>query len=67
MLLRETLESALATPGGPGAAGDELVRRHRPAWKAGIASHALVLTGVRRCGKSTLQGQMRRGKKGGLP
>ena len=28
------------------------------------AAHALVLTGVRGCGKSTLQGQIRRGRKG---
>ena len=48
MLLRETLESVLATPGGVEAAGDELTRRFQPAWKAAMASHALVLTGIRR-------------------
>jgi predicted AAA+ superfamily ATPase len=41
------------------------LRRHfRPDWKASGSAHALVLTGVRRCGKSTLQGQIRRGVKG---
>ena len=64
MLLRETLRSVLATPGGVDAADHEVTRHFQPAWKAGAASHALVLTGVRRCGKSTLQGQVRRGIKG---
>lgn len=39
-------------------------RHFQPAWKPAMASHALALTGVRRCGKSTLQGQVRRGLKG---
>ena len=64
MLLRETLRSVLATPGGLAAADREVTRHFQPAWKAGAASHALVLTGVRRCGKSTLQGQVRRGIRG---
>ena len=64
MLLRETLRSVLAAPGGVEAADHEVTRHFQPAWKAGAASHALVLTGVRRCGKSTLQGQVRRGIKG---
>ena len=64
MLLRETLRSVLATPGGLDTADHEVTRHFQPAWKAGAASHALVLTGVRRCGKSTLQGQVRRGIKG---
>jgi predicted AAA+ superfamily ATPase len=61
MLLRETLESVVAAPGGVKATADELSRRHHPSWGADLVSHALVLTGVRRCGKSTLQAQIRRG------
>lgn len=64
MLLRETLQSVLAVPDGAAAAEHEVVRHFQPSWKAGTASHALVLTGVRRCGKSTLQGQIRRRIKG---
>jgi predicted AAA+ superfamily ATPase len=64
MLLRETLRSVLAAPGGIEAADDEVTRRFRPAWKTGLLSHALVLTGIRRSGKSTLQGQIRRGLRG---
>jgi hypothetical protein len=42
------------------------LRRHRqPVWeRSQQQSHALLLTGVRRCGKSTLQGQIRRAVKG---
>jgi hypothetical protein len=42
------------------------LRRHRqPVWeRSQQQSHALVLTGVRRCGKSTLQGQIRQTVKG---
>lgn len=64
MLLRETLLSVLATPAASLAAQDEVRRHFQPGWKASASSHALVLTGVRRCGKSTLQGQIRRGAKG---
>lgn len=64
MLLRETLQAVMAKPGGMGVADHEVVRHFQPAWKAAMASHALALTGVRRCGKSTLQGQIRRGIKG---
>lgn len=64
MLLRETLASVLTTPAAVGASARELPRHFRPDWNAGSAAHALVLTGVRRCGKSTLQGQIRRGIKG---
>jgi predicted AAA+ superfamily ATPase len=35
-------------------------RLDRPAWPKGLSSHVLVLTGVRRSGKSTLQRQIRR-------
>ena len=43
---------------------DEVIRHFQPEWKKAMASHALALTGVRRCGKSTLQGQVKRGIKG---
>jgi hypothetical protein len=61
MLLRDTLRSVLASPGALEAADDEVRRLSRPAWPKGLPSHALVLTGVRRAGKSTLQRQIRRG------
>lgn len=64
MLLRETLTSALSTPTAVAAPARELRRHFRPDWKTSRSAHALVLTGVRRCGKSTLQGQIRRGVKG---
>jgi|694.fasta_scaffold40809_10 predicted AAA+ superfamily ATPase len=64
MLLRETLASALSPPTAVAAPARELRRHFRPDWKASGSAHALVLTGVRRCGKSTLQGQIRRGVKG---
>jgi hypothetical protein len=63
MLLRETLVSVLATPTVTRAPENEVPRlvltslRHP-------ADHALVLTGVRRCGKSTLQQQLRRRERG---
>lgn len=64
MLLRETLETVLAGPALPLRVEDEVTRHFQPAWKPAMASHALTLTGVRRCGKSTLQGQVQRGLKG---
>ena len=64
MLLRETLETVLSTPAQTMSGDDEVIRRFQPEWKPAMASHALALTGVRRCGKSTLQGQVRRGIKG---
>jgi len=64
MLLRETLTSVLSPPTAVAAPARELRRHFRPDWKASGSAHALVLTGVRRCGKSTLQGQIRRGVKG---
>jgi predicted AAA+ superfamily ATPase len=64
MLLRETLTSALSPPTAVAAPARELRRHFRPDWKTSGSAHALVLTGVRRCGKSTLQGQIRRGVKG---
>lgn len=64
MLLRETLSTVLIAPGPTLADTDEVWRHFQPDWKSSASSHALVLTGVRRCGKSTLQGQIRRGFKG---
>ena len=64
MLLRETLTSVLSPPTAVAAPARELRRHFRPDWKTSGSAHALVLTGVRRCGKSTLQGQIRRGVKG---
>jgi len=64
MLLRETLQAVLATPSAGEVAHHEVTRLFQPTWKVEAASHALVLTGVRRCGKSTLQGQFRRGIEG---
>jgi predicted AAA+ superfamily ATPase len=60
MLLRETLSAALVSPVVPPIAKPEVARHFRPSWKTGPGTHALVLTGVRRCGKSTLQDQLRR-------
>jgi len=64
MLLRETLASVLVSPTAVRAPDRELPRHVRPDWSPRGSAHALVLTGVRRCGKSTLQGQIRRGLKG---
>jgi predicted AAA+ superfamily ATPase len=47
-------------PGASPPVSDEVRRLDRPAWPRGVASHALVLTGIRRSGKSTLQQQIRR-------
>lgn len=65
MLLRETLLSVLQQPAVPPAPAGELRRHRQPVWeRSQQQSHALVLTGVRRCGKSTLQGQIRQRVKG---
>jgi uncharacterized protein len=65
MLLRETLLSVLQQPTVFPAPADELQRHQQPIWeRSQQRSHALVLTGVRRCGKSTLQGQIRQKVKG---
>lgn len=61
MLLRETLEAVLSNPAPTPGMDDEVIRHFQPGWKPAVASHALALTGVRRCGKSTLQTQVQRG------
>lgn len=58
MLLRDTLASVIAQPFVLSGPVGEVARHRRPAWH-NPESHALVLTGVRRCGKSTLQRQIR--------
>lgn len=63
MLLRETVAGVLAAPAVAGAPVPEVPRRllrslRRP------AGHALVLTGMRRCGKRTLQQQLRGRERG---
>ncbi len=65
MLLRETLLAVLDQPAVPPAVAGELQRHRQPTWnRSQQQSHALVLTGVRRCGKSTLLGQIRQMVKG---
>lgn len=63
MLLRETLAGVLAAPAAARPPASEVSRAVLAAlrWPAG---HALVLTGVRRCGKSTLLQQLRRRERG---
>ena len=58
MLLRNTLVSVLAAPPA-GLPADEVPRRLQETLPS-PTGHALVLAGVRRCGKSTLQQQIRR-------
>ena len=59
MLLRDTILSVLAAPAFLQGPPHEVLRHRQPGWPAGMSSHALILTGVRRCGKSTLQHQIR--------
>ena len=63
MLLRETLVTVLASPAVASAPGTEVPRLVLDSLRR-AAGHALVLTGVRRCGKSTLQHQLRRRARG---
>jgi uncharacterized protein len=63
MLLSDTLISIMAQPFALLHPDGEVARHHRPVWH-NQESHALVLTGVRRCGKSTLQSQIRDGHGG---
>lgn len=65
MLLRETLLAVLDQPTALLSPEGEVRRHRQPTWtRSQQQSHALVLTGVRRCGKSTLQGQIRQTVKG---
>ena len=63
MLLRETLVTVLAASAAAAVSTAEVPRRVLNSMRR-AASHALVLTGVRRCGKSTLQQQLRRRERG---
>jgi predicted AAA+ superfamily ATPase len=59
VLLRETIAACLASQPPYLVPQREVQRIIQPTWPGDSASHALVLTGVRRCGKSTLQRQIR--------
>jgi len=63
MLLRDTLVTVLAPATPAGAQPAEVPRLVLQALRR-AAGHALVLTGVRRCGKRTLQQQLRRRERG---
>jgi uncharacterized protein len=63
MLLRETLVAVLGAAAPAGGRPDEVPRRVLKSLRR-VAGHALMLTGVRRCGKSTLQQQLRRRERG---
>jgi len=63
VLLRETLVTALASPSVVSPLPTEVPRRVVQSLQR-VAGHALVLTGVRRCGKSTLQQQLCRKTRG---
>lgn len=58
------METVLSNSATTLSVKDEVPRRFQPEWKPAMASHALVLTGVRRCDKSTMQAQVRRGIRG---
>jgi len=65
MLIRETLVSVLDQPANSPAPEPEVQHHQQPAWeRSQQQSHALILTGVRRCGKSTLQSHIRQSVKG---
>jgi uncharacterized protein len=63
MLLRETITTVLATPAVAGLLPVEVPRLVLKSLRRS-PGQALVLTGVRRCGKSTLQQQVRRRQRG---
>ncbi len=63
MLLRETVVTVLGIPAVSGPPLVEVPRRVLTSLRRS-AGHALVLTGVRRCGKSTLQQQLCRRERG---
>lgn len=66
MLLRNTLIEVLRDQRPPVAAGPEIVRSVTRRLPTRNTQHALVLTGVRRCGKSVLQAQLLRTHPGAL-
>ncbi|HRI15410.1 MAG TPA: AAA family ATPase [Verrucomicrobiota bacterium] len=63
MLLRETLVTVLGASAPAVSPPTEVPRLVMKSLKR-PSGHALVLTGVRRCGKSTLQQQLRRRERG---
>jgi predicted AAA+ superfamily ATPase len=62
MILRETLQKILSSQTAPAAPANEVPRQLAPEL-ALRREMALVLTGIRRCGKSTLQSQLMRQSK----
>ena len=66
MILRETLFEVLRDQRPPVAPGLEVTRAVARRLPAGNSQHVLVLTGVRRCGKSILQAQLMRTHTGAL-
>ena len=66
MILRNTLLEVLKDQRPPAAPAHEIGRALIQRLPAPSAQHALVLTGVRRCGKSILQAQLRRTTPGAL-
>ena len=66
MILRNTLIEVLRDQRPPVAVGPEIARSVTRRLPTGNTQHALVLTGVRRCGKSVLQAQILRTHPGAL-
>jgi len=66
VLLRNTLIEVLRDQRPPVAAGPEIARSVTRRLPTRNTQHALVLTGVRRCGKSVLQAQLLRTHPGAL-
>ena len=66
MILRNTLIEVLRDQRPPVAAGPEIARSVTRRLPTRNTQHALVLTGVRRCGKSVLQAQLLRTHPGAL-
>lgn len=66
MLLQNTLIEVLRDQRPPVAAGPEIARSVTRRLPTRNTQHALVLTGVRRCGKSVLQAQLLRTHPGAL-
>ena len=66
MILRNTLIEVLRDQRPPVPVGPEIARSVTRRLPTGNTQHALVLTGVRRCGKSVLQAQLLRTHPGAL-